>query len=105
MYGTLSFTVRRTNGSTAIAVAGEIDGATAPELDAALGVFEQEAVTVDLSGVNFLDSSGLGTLVEAHKRIGLAGGRMAVTGAQPNVQKVFELTNLADLLCNDQSAT
>jgi len=43
--------------------------------------------------------------VEAHKRIGLAGGRMAVTGAQPNVQKVFELTNLADLLCNDQSAT
>jgi anti-anti-sigma factor len=94
----LSFTLSRANGSTVIAVAGEIDGATAPELDGALRHFERESVTVDLSGVTFIDSSGLGTLVEAHKRISVAGGRLTVIGSQPNVRKVFEISRLAGML-------
>jgi anti-anti-sigma factor len=104
MTGTLSFTVSRTTGSTVIAVAGEIDGATAPELDTALQHFEQEFVTVDLSGVTFIDSSGLGTLVQAHQRISLAGGRVNVSGSRPNVQKTFEITHLADTFRADQTA-
>jgi anti-anti-sigma factor len=104
MTGTLSFTVSRTTGSTVIAVAGEIDGATAPELDTALQHFEQEFVTVDLSGVTFIDSSGLGTLVQAHQRISLAGGRLTVSGSRPNVQKTFEITHLADTFRADQTA-
>jgi anti-anti-sigma factor len=98
MIGALSFTLSRANGSAVIAVAGEIDGATAPELDSALRHFERESVTVDLSGVTFIDSSGLGTLVKAHKRIRVAGGRLTVTGPQPNVRKVFEISRLGGML-------
>jgi anti-anti-sigma factor len=98
MIGALSFTLGRANGSTVIAVAGEIDGATAPELESALRHFERESVTVDLSGVTFIDSSGLGTLVEAQKRISAAGGQLTVTGSQPNVRKVFEISRLAGML-------
>ena len=103
MLGTLSFTVARTEGSTVVAVGGEIDGATAPELAATLQRFEHESVTVDLAGVTFIDSAGLGTLVQAHQRSNVAGGRLTVRGSHPNVQKTFEITGLADLLLADRS--
>jgi anti-sigma B factor antagonist len=104
MIGTLFFTVSQTTGSTVVTVAGEIDRATAPELDAALQHFDDASVTVDLAAVTFIDSSGLGTLVEAHKRIGLAGGRLTVSGSRPNVQKAFEITQLADMFLAERKA-
>jgi len=104
MIGALSFTLSRANGSAVIAVAGELDGATAPELDGALRHFERESVTVDLSGVTFIDSSGLGTLVEAQKRISVAGGRLTVTGSQPNVRRVLETNRLGGMFRAHETA-
>jgi anti-sigma B factor antagonist len=93
----LSFNVSRSDGSSVVAVAGEIDMATAPELAKVLGDFAQETVIVDFSAVTFIDSSGLATLAEAHQRIGRAGGQLAVDRVQPCIQKVFEITRLTEL--------
>ncbi|MGE0481030.1 MAG: STAS domain-containing protein [Phycisphaerae bacterium] len=49
---------------------------------------------VDLSQVGYMDSSGVGTLVEIRRRLGQAGGTFALTGLQPRVRNLFEITQL-----------
>ncbi|MBR9650214.1 STAS domain-containing protein [Thalassovita aquimarina] len=50
-------------------------------------------VILDLSRVNFIDSSGLGAIVAAMKQLG-RGRVMHLAGLQPNVDKVFRLTRM-----------
>ncbi len=52
-----------------------------------------ERVVLDLSRVNFLDSSGLGAVVGAMKQVG-QGRRLELAGLTPTVQKVFKLTRM-----------
>jgi anti-sigma B factor antagonist len=49
---------------------------------------------LDLSGVPYLDSSGLGSLVSACTSASKAGRRMALTGVNKRVMKVFEITKM-----------
>jgi anti-sigma B factor antagonist len=49
-------------------------------------------VILDLSGVPYLDSSGLGCLVSACTSCAKAGRRVALTGVNQRVRKVFEIT-------------
>jgi len=52
-----------------------------------------DRVILDLSGVSFIDSSGLGAIVAAMKQLG-EGRRLDLAGLQPMVEKVFRLTRL-----------
>ncbi len=49
-------------------------------------------VVVDLTGVDFIDSSGLGSLIALLKRISERGGDMKIAGLQKKVRMVFEIT-------------
>ncbi|MEI8241726.1 MAG: STAS domain-containing protein [bacterium] len=49
-------------------------------------------VVVDLAGVDFLDSSGLGTLIALLKRVSERGGDLKIAGLQKKVRMVFEIT-------------
>ena len=49
---------------------------------------------LDLTGVPYVDSSGLGSLVSAYTSCQKAGRRVALTGVNPRVQKVFEITKV-----------
>lgn len=83
-----------------IAVSGEIDVATAPQLRECLhGVIAQGDATVvlDLLGVTFLDSTALGVLVGALKRCREAGGDLQVVVADPRIMKIFEITGLTSV--------
>jgi len=53
-------------------------------------------VIVDLPAVTFIDSSGLTTLADAHARMSSAGGRLAIDGVAPSIEKVFEITRLTE---------
>ncbi len=80
-----------------VAVRGEIDVATAPQLRECLQrVIADGASTVvlDLLGVSFLDSTALGVLVGAHKRCRELGGDLRVVVADPRIVKIFEITGL-----------
>lgn len=80
----------------------------APRIDAAVAVEFKDAmqratesaagrVILDLSSVDFLDSSGLGAVVAAMKFLG-AGAQLELSGLTPNVEKVFRLTRLDSVL-------
>jgi anti-sigma B factor antagonist len=83
-----------------IAVSGEIDVATAPQLRECLHrvIAQGEAtVVLDLLGVTFLDSTALGVLVGALKRCRELGGDLHVVVADPRIMKIFEITGLTNV--------
>lgn len=85
-----------------VAVAGEVDLATAPALrDWALGVLDEHApafLGVDLAEVTFLDCAGISALVEVRNAAVLAGHRMWIVHPQPIVRRVLKVTGLLGML-------
>ena len=89
-------------GATIIEVAGELDLHSAPQLRAeAVRAIESQSpprIIIDLSGVTFLDSTGVGVLVGALKRAREAGGALQFCNAQTRVNRIFEITGLIGAL-------
>ena len=80
-----------------IALAGEVDLYTAPELkQQLLEVIGQGAkeVVVDLSDTTFIDSTTLGVLVGGVKRLRPNGGQVTLVCSDRNITKIFEITGL-----------
>jgi len=81
-----------------VTASGEIDLYTAPalqaELAAVLGGGHPVRVVVDLSGVEFCDSTGMNVLLSAMKRARERGGALDLAGPQPAVRKVLQVTGL-----------
>jgi len=90
--------VTREGKAARLSVSGcdAIDGANAAEIKAeALRLLgEAPDVVVDLSGVEFLDSAGVGLLVGLFKNARLRGGRARFCGLTPGVRSVLELIQL-----------
>lgn len=82
-------------GVTLVTLVGELEVSEAPVLRDLLGSLvagPQSRVLLDVVQVGFIDSSGIGVLVGAHRRAQEAGARLGVAGPQPGVRRVFELT-------------
>ncbi|MFI5736046.1 STAS domain-containing protein [Kribbella sp. NPDC051587] len=74
-----------------VSVIGDLDLESAPAMTAALKqVLGDRPVVVDLSGVEFMDSSGLGVLVGAHKD----ATALLLAEPGPRLQKIFKITKL-----------
>ena len=83
-----------------LVVAGEIDIATAPLLRSDLHRVIQGGpteVTIDMAGVDFIDSAGLGVLIGAVGRLRERGGRLVLRHLQPAPRKVIDITGLQDV--------
>ena len=81
----------------AMAVRGELDQATAPDLRAALdrAIGEPETpVLVDLGGCEFIDSTGLSLLVETQRRLASDSRSFAVCCPNADVRRLLELTGI-----------
>ena len=93
----MDLTTQQEDGIAVVAVTGEIDASSVPELrsllDELLGDGQRNFV-IDLAAVPFMDSSGLATLVQLFKRVRIGEGDVRLCGLQPKVQRVFELIRL-----------
>jgi anti-sigma B factor antagonist len=81
----------------AVAVAGEIDLFTAPELKAAIADAVDSGhnrIVVDLSATTFLDSTALGVLIGAVKRLRSSDGALSIVNTDATIAKTFEITGL-----------
>jgi len=80
-----------------LGLAGEVDVANVAQVrEAALELLARgvKRLVVDLSATEYMDSSGLGTLVGLLKRLKETGGEIAIAGARPRVRRLFEITGL-----------
>jgi anti-sigma B factor antagonist len=93
----LSVVTRREGVRTVISVTGEIDVYTAPTLRERLNELVAEGeyhLVVDMAGVDFLDSTGLGVLVGGLKRARSHDGTLQLVCDQEKILKVFRITGL-----------
>jgi anti-sigma B factor antagonist len=89
------------DGVTVVAVSGEIDLATASEfrsvlVDAVAG--GQGDLVVDLSEVTFMDSTGLGAMVSARRRLTLRGASMRLVSPAGGVRRILDVTKLDQVI-------
>jgi anti-sigma B factor antagonist len=80
---------------------GEIDALTAPQLGRRLLGLADEgktAVVVDLSSVTFMDSTGIGVLVNALRALGSRKGKLLLVCPHERVLRPFEITGLTGRL-------
>ena len=89
---------RRLDGDThVIAVSGEVDLFTAPEFKERVMApiaADVARVVVDLTDATFIDSSSLGVLIGAHRRMRGRGGRLMVACDSSAILKTFRVTGL-----------
>lgn len=93
----LRLDVSEREGWTVLEVGGEVDVATAPRLREQLIKLvndQRYRIVVDLLGVDFIDSTGLGVLIGALKRVRTHDGDLVLVCADARIVKVFEITGL-----------
>jgi len=84
-------------GAVVLALIGEVDVSnTAQVREAALKLLSDGVtkLVIDLTATEYMDSAGLGMLVGLQKRMKESGGRMAIAGAGPRVERLFAITGL-----------
>jgi anti-sigma B factor antagonist len=94
----MSVSTERDGGLLTVAASGDIDLATAPVLSDAIGralaTDGAATVRVDLSGIRFLDSSGIALLLKARRDADERSITFGVVGAQGVALQVLELTGV-----------
>lgn len=93
----LNVSTRQQDDHVVVATTGEIDLHTAPRLQADLAELMQDGsarLIVDLSGVEFCDSTGVNVLLAAMRRAHEQGGSLSLVSPQAAVRKVLGITGL-----------
>lgn len=92
----LDLSTRRHGERAVVTVAGEVDLETASQLgDHALAALQDTPhLVLDLTGVDFMDSTGLKVLLNVQRRVELAQGSLALVGPSRAVRKILSLTGL-----------
>jgi anti-anti-sigma factor len=97
----LSITAEPEGEGVRVAFNGELDIAGAQEAEEALRQAEADragALTIDLRGLTFMDSTGLRLLVAADRRANETGRALRIVRGPDPIQRVLELTGLGDKL-------
>jgi len=87
----------RQRDATIVHLVGEVDLRTSPQLRGTfLDLLDQKPVRIilDLTGVSYIDSSGVGTVVELKRRALRNESKVVLVGLQPRVRSLFEITRL-----------
>jgi anti-anti-sigma factor len=91
----LELRIDNDGGSPRVIVAGELDLATAEQLEAQLKQVESagpETLVLDLRELEFMDSTGLRAVIAADTRARERGGKLVVVRAPDDVDRVFRIT-------------
>jgi anti-sigma B factor antagonist len=89
---------REDNGDeTTVRIEGTLDAVTAPELRTVVDELVQQArksVTLELSALRLIDSSGVGVIVSLFKRVRANGGSVRIVGLRDQPMAIFKLLRL-----------
>jgi len=97
----LAFSVSRGNGHAVLSVAGSIDTGTEQRFRDALASVLAHGVpriVVDLSGVAFMSSAGVGVLMGVRRVLADAGGSLVLASPHGEVAQVLSITGVAEVI-------
>ncbi len=94
-----NFSTRHVAGTAVVTLQGEIDLQNSPDLRKELlsWLADRKDVVVDLSGVDYIDSSGIASLVEAYQTARHQGGRFSLAAVSPAALRVLKLARLDEV--------
>jgi len=86
------------SGELVVSVVGELDLASTDEFLAEVNdaVGDEQNLKLDLSGVTFMDSTGLGALIKVRNRLVDRGGALSFVAVSAAVERVLTLTGMAE---------
>ena len=90
--------VTQSDGVTVVAPRGDLDMPTVDAVRRTLASLidrGQSRLLIDLDGVGYIDSTGMGALVAAMKQARAAGGDVRLCALQDDVRSIFDLTRLS----------
>jgi anti-anti-sigma factor len=93
----LSIRCERRGSAYHVEPRGELDIATAEQLEQELRTAEEsdaETIVLDLSGLEFMDSTGLRVVLDINERCGGDGGRLRVIAGAPAVERLLDIVGL-----------
>lgn len=94
----LQIDIDAVDGVQIVRLTGDLDLTAADRVRSTLIGTGGSTVVVDLSGLEFIDSSGLSALITARRRAASAGTRLVLRGARGAARRVFEVSGLDDVL-------
>lgn len=86
---------------TTVDISGEIDAYTAPKLREALfhlAEKKEPLIIINLSGVTYMDSTGLGVFVGVFKNVRSNNGQLRLLGLSNRLMRLFEITGLSNIM-------
>ncbi|EUJ40164.1 anti-sigma factor antagonist [Brochothrix campestris] len=92
---------QQANNTVYFTLSGEIDGNTAPHLEAELARFftiTQGVITVDFGSVSYMDSTGLGVLVGTYKAMVANKSQLIITEVSERLFRLFSITGLDNIM-------
>ncbi len=96
------FDLRKEGHDAELRIFGEFDMTgvlrVEPELTQVLEAGDLERLVLDLSGLDFVDSTGLGVIIDLDQRARRGEFELSIIRGPRHVQRVFEVTKLADVL-------
>ncbi len=101
---------KESKGIIILNISGEIDLYNAPEIKDTIGKLISEdkfKVVLNLAGVSYIDSSGIGALISSLSNLKKQKGGMKIINVTGSVRKVFELTKLTtffDIYTSEEEA-
>lgn len=96
----MQITERTEDNVPVVAITGDIDLETSPQLRDFLKPMSSKKtplLLLDFSGVNYIDSSGLATLIEYFQAVQDFQGKLALASLSPRVKNVFEIVRLEQI--------
>lgn len=100
----MNFSRTDEGNATLLRIDGELDAVTAPQLRAPFDAIIAEArnpITLDLSHLRLIDSSGVGAIVSLYKRARANGGRVKIVGVSDQPAAIFKLLRLDRVFAED----
>ena len=98
----MKLTKHLTGQTLTVGLQGELDHHSAEEirqcLDREIESSGCMCLTLDLSGVTFMDSSGLGVILGRYRLLNARGGTLFISGAQSSVERILRMSGLYSLI-------
>lgn len=93
--------IRGSKGHALVLLSGELDVSTAGGLYREFAQLNRDGVVhvaLDMTALEFIDSTGISAIIAEHKRTAAAGGELIILTPHRNVRRVFEVAGLMDVL-------
>jgi len=93
----MKYTRKDEGDETILEIDGTLDAVTAPDLRAVVDELvnqQRKAVTLDLTSLRLIDSSGVGVIVSLFKRMRNNGGQVRIVGLRDQPRAIFRLLRL-----------